>query len=149
MCSVAQSCPPLCSPLDYRSPSSSVHGIFKARILEQVAISYSRGSSQLRDQTQVSCISCIGRWILYNWATWEAWRRGHQHALGTRLWQSPRSYSRTDYWRCCYRPGFSSSIEMIKTQITEDSWFHLTINYQKISVKIIINGKFTKYGDGS
>ena len=35
---------------------SSVHGIFQARILEQVAISYSRGSSQPRDQTQVSCI---------------------------------------------------------------------------------------------
>ena len=32
---------------------------------------YTRGSSQPRDWTQVSCISCIGRWILYHWATWE------------------------------------------------------------------------------
>ena len=38
----------------------------KARILEWVAISFSRGSSQTRDQTH---ISCIGRWILYHWAT--------------------------------------------------------------------------------
>ena len=36
-----------------------VHGIFQARILEWVAISFSRGSSQPRDQTHVSCVSCI------------------------------------------------------------------------------------------
>ena len=51
------------------SPGSSVHGIFQARILEWVAISSSRGSSRPRDQTRVSC---IGRWILYQGATWEA-----------------------------------------------------------------------------
>ena len=42
----------------------SVLGIFQARILEQVDISYSKGSSQPRDQTRVSGISCICRWIL-------------------------------------------------------------------------------------
>jgi len=52
------------------SPSgSSVHGIFQARILEWVAIPFSRGSSQRRDQT---LISYIGRQILYHWATGEA-----------------------------------------------------------------------------
>ena len=50
-------------------PGSSVHEIFQARILEWVAISYSRGSSQHRDWTH---LSCIGRRILYHWATWEA-----------------------------------------------------------------------------
>ena len=40
-------------------PGSSVHGILQARILEWVAISYSRGSSQPRDQTHVPCVSCI------------------------------------------------------------------------------------------
>ena len=50
-------------------PGFSVHGIFQARILEWVAISSSRGSSQPRDQTH---ISCIDRWLLYHWATWEA-----------------------------------------------------------------------------
>ena len=49
-------------------PSSSVHGIFQARVLEWVAISFSRGSSQPRDQTQ---FSCSGRWILYHCATWK------------------------------------------------------------------------------
>ena len=45
---------------------------FQARILEWVAISYSRGSSRPRDQTHVSCVSCTGREILYHWTTWEA-----------------------------------------------------------------------------
>ena len=56
VCVCAQSCPTLCHPMDCSPPGSSVHGIFQARILEQVAISYSRGSSQSRDQTRVSCI---------------------------------------------------------------------------------------------
>ena len=55
-------------PMD--SPGSSVHGIFPARILEQVAISFSRGSSWCRDRTYVTCID---RQILYHWDT----REGH------------------------------------------------------------------------
>ena len=53
VCVCAQSCLPLCDPMDYSPPGSSVHGIFQARILEWVAISYSRGSSRRRDQTCV------------------------------------------------------------------------------------------------
>ena len=49
----------LCDPMDYSPPGSSVHGILQARILAWVAISSLRGSSQPRDQTHVSCISCI------------------------------------------------------------------------------------------
>ena len=71
-CSVTQSCPTLCNPMDCSLPGSTVHGIFQASILEWGAISYSRASSWLRDQTQVSCISFTGRWIIYYWATWEA-----------------------------------------------------------------------------
>ena len=56
---VAQSCLTLCNPVDCSLPCSSVHGIFQARVLEWVAISFSRGSSQTRDQTWVSCI--VGR----------------------------------------------------------------------------------------
>ena len=51
---VAQSCPILCNPVDCSLPGSSVHGILQARILEWVAISFSRGSSRPRDQTRVS-----------------------------------------------------------------------------------------------
>ena len=49
---VAQLCPTLCDPMDCRPPSSSVHGIFQARILEWVAIPFSRGSFGPRNQTQ-------------------------------------------------------------------------------------------------
>src|SRR5574342_240891 len=56
---VTQSCPTLCDPMGCSPPGSSVHGILQARILEWVAIPFSRGSSSPRDQTQVSCVSCI------------------------------------------------------------------------------------------
>ena len=46
---VAQSCPTLGDPMDCSPPDSSIHGIFQARILEWVAISFSKGSSQIRD----------------------------------------------------------------------------------------------------
>ena len=53
---VAQLCLTLCDPMDGKLPGSVVHGIFQARILEWAAISFSRGSSQPRDQNRVSCI---------------------------------------------------------------------------------------------
>ena len=65
-CLVAKSCSTLCDLMDYSPPDSSVHGIPNTWILELVAISSSRRSSWPRDQT---CISCIGRPILYQWAT--------------------------------------------------------------------------------
>ena len=52
---VTQSCLTLCDPMDISLPGSSVHVILQARIMEWVPIPFSRGSSQLRDQTQVSC----------------------------------------------------------------------------------------------
>ena len=67
-CLVAQSCPTLWDPMDWSPPGFSVHGTLQARILEWGAISFSRGSSRLRDQTRVSF---IGRQILYPRATWE------------------------------------------------------------------------------
>ena len=72
MCSQLPSCIHLFwDSMDCNPQGSSVHGIFQARILEWVAISYSRGSSWPRDQTCISCISCIGRWVLYHCTTWE------------------------------------------------------------------------------
>ena len=71
-----------CDPMGYSPPASSVHGILQSRILMWVAISSSRGSSQPRDQTQVSC---IGSWILYHWATWEALIVG----AGIKFWIKP------------------------------------------------------------
>ena len=69
---VAESCPTLCNPMDYYT----VHGTLQARILEWVAFPFSRGSSQPRDQTEVSCIA--GRFFT-SWATrdnqeyWSGW----------------------------------------------------------------------------
>ena len=56
----------LCDPMDCSPPDSSVHGISQARILERVAIFFSRGSSWHGDQ---SCVSCIG-FFFNHWATW-------------------------------------------------------------------------------
>ena len=53
---VSQSCPTLRVPMNCSLPSSSVHGIFQAIVLEWIAISFSKGSSQPRDRTQVSRI---------------------------------------------------------------------------------------------
>ena len=53
---VAQSCPTLCNPVDCSLPGFSIHGILQARILEWVAISFSKESSRPREQTQVSRI---------------------------------------------------------------------------------------------
>ena len=65
---VAQLCPTLCDPMDCSLPGSSIHRIFQAKVLEWVAISFSRGSSWPRDWTQVSCIA--GRRFTI-WATRE------------------------------------------------------------------------------
>ena len=89
-CMGAQSCPTLCDLMDYSPPGSSVLGIFQARILEWVAISFSRGSSQLRGWTLISCVSCIGRQVLLPLShlegplpTWRPIQRGKRGSLAT------------------------------------------------------------------
>ena len=67
-CSVSQSCLTLFDPMS--QPDSSVRGIFQARILEWVAISSFKESAWPRNWTHISCVSCIGRRILYHRVTW-------------------------------------------------------------------------------
>ena len=107
-CLVTKSCPTLCDPMDCSPPGSSVCGISQARMLEWAAISFFRGSSWPRDWTH---ISCIGRRILYRWATRDALgeRRSEVKSL-RRVWlfvtpwtvahQAPLSvgFSRQEYW---------------------------------------------------
>ena len=69
LCSDAQSCLSLCDPMDCSPPGSSVHVISQTRILEWVAISFSKGSSPPRDQTWVSCLP---GGFFTNWAIREA-----------------------------------------------------------------------------
>ena len=84
-------------------PGSSIHGIFQARILEWVAISFSWRSFQSRDWT---CVSCIGRRILYHRAIWEAHLivyRVQTRSMGPRKTWNPKggvscSMSSYHYW---------------------------------------------------
>ena len=61
-----QSCPTLCDSMDCSQSGSSVHGILQARILEWVAMLFSRESSRPRDWTRISYVSCIARQVLYH-----------------------------------------------------------------------------------
>ena len=64
--SVTELCLTLCGSMDCNLTDSSVHGIPQARILEWVAISFSKGSFWTRDRTHVSYVSYTGRWLLYH-----------------------------------------------------------------------------------
>ena len=106
---VIKFCKTLCDSTDCSPPGSSVHRILQAGILEWVAMPSSRGPSLPRDQTHVSYVSCVARWVLYHW-----------HHLGSLYWscvlatqscptlvtpwtvtcQAPLSmeFSRQEYW---------------------------------------------------
>ena len=71
---VTHSCPTLCDHMDCSLPGSSVHEIFQARVLKWVAISFSRGSSQPRDQIQASHI--VGRYFTI-WAREVGWSKNY------------------------------------------------------------------------
>ena len=71
----AQLCLTVCNPMDHNLPGSSVHGVLQARTLEWVAISYSRGSSPVRDQNDVSVSSALAGRFFTSSATWAALRQ--------------------------------------------------------------------------
>ena len=79
---VAQLCPTLCDPTDCSLPGSSVHGIFQALVLEWIAVSFSRGSSQPRARTRVSCI--VDR--RFTEITPERMKRQSQRENNAQLW---------------------------------------------------------------
>ena len=115
---IAQLCLTLCNLMDCSLPGSSVHGIFQARILEWVSISFSRGSSLSRDWTWVSCTA--GRFFTV-WAIREA--NSKQKRLlaecsdsffASRKWQAEFS----TYWDWIFRVGFLSP-EIICFQISK------------------------------
>ena len=72
LCLHATWCLTLCDSLNCSPPGFSVHDVFQARILKQVAISFSRKSFRLRDQTHVPCVSCIAGGFFTHWASREA-----------------------------------------------------------------------------
>ena len=97
---VIQLCLTLCDPVDYSLPGSSVHGILQARILEQVVIPFSRGSSWHRDQTQVlnylksaknvSCFMMVRRVVLFFQLSCMCMKRGN--------WWENNKYSAVTLW---------------------------------------------------
>ena len=104
---VAQSCLTVCNPVDCRSPGSSVHGILQARILEWVAMLFSRGSSRPRDQTWVSHMA--GRFFTI-WAT------GDQFSSVTQ--SCPTLCSPMD----CSKPGFPVHQKLPELAQTHVHW---------------------------
>ena len=94
MCVRAKSpqwCPTLCNPMDCSPPGSNVLGIFQARILEWVVMPSSRGSSQPRDQTLISYVSCVGRQVLYHWHH-QGSPPGNNHDLGQETQAQPLTW---------------------------------------------------------
>ena len=109
---VSNSLQPLCS-----LPGSSVHGIFRARILERVAISFSTGSSLPRDRTHVSYVSCIGRRVFFiTGITWEAalvWPTVFHHlGLCSNITSSEAPPEVTGRWHPTWSP-FSATITLL------------------------------------
>ena len=100
---LAQKCQTLCDPMDCSLPGSSVPVIPQARILQWVAISFSRGSSWPRDRTR---ISCTGRWILYHWASWEA----HAFMVTELIFdpEFPEGQGKGETWLLIYSSVFST-----------------------------------------
>ena len=107
---VAQSCPTLCDPMDCSLPCSSVRGILRARILEWVAISFSRRSSQPRDWTWVSHI--LGRCFTI-WASREV------------LWTSDSNVPRL-------RPSFEFLVDGFCRSLLKVSFFNWWVSFQWI-----------------
>ena len=115
---VAQSCPTVCDPC-----TITVHGILQARILEWVAIPFSRGSSQPRHQIQVSCIA--GKFFT-SWAIREVFspKINTQDFIvfPTFLFQADHKYiiSSQNFWKPCLLPNIDSAISIsIKSQLEE------------------------------
>ena len=93
----------LCNPMDCSPPGSSVCGILQARTLEWVAMPFFKGSSQPRDWTLVSCVSCVSRQILYHGTSREAYL--HQIA------------------RCFALLSFVRIYHSFFTDLSEEGWF--------------------------
>ena len=86
--------------MDYSPPGSSVHEILQARILEWVAVSFSRGASWPKDQTRIFRVSCIADGFFTTWATREAKGSRQQDIEKFLLY-----YQRASKWRACQQNG--------------------------------------------
>ena len=113
--------------MDCNPPGSSVHGIFQARVLGWVAISFFRGSSWPRDQ---NWIFSIGRWILYLWATWEA---PHTHEIYQIIYLLGRLVSRVFFFCNLVWLVFPKSMMLVMI-IT--GWFYIILRWKRRQVAL-------------
>ena len=126
-----QSCPTLCSPMDHSPPGSSVHEIFQARLLEQVASSSSRGSSQPRDGPHISVSPALGGGFFITSATWEYVLLFPSICQWTWFWASSRN------WWWTGNPGMLQSMGLQgagHNWATELNWLNIEERVQKIKV---------------
>ena len=91
----------LCNPMDCSSPGFSTHGISQAKMVEKIAISFSRGSYQPRDPIP---ISCIGRWILYHSASREV--LAHTQVIQVHLYLTEISHTDHHFLFCNFLHPF-------------------------------------------
>ena len=135
-----QWCPTLCDPIEYSPAGSSVHGILQARVLEWISMPSSRGSSQSRDQTCASWVSCIGSWLLH-----------HQCHLGISMWMCMYDFKRNSY--IIFQSDFTS---IPKGNVDNSSCSILCHHLGFISCKIlshysrcvvILNSRLFTFGD--
>ena len=108
-CLGAQSCLTRWNPMNYSPPGSTVHGVFQARILKWVAISFSRGSFRPRDWT---CVFCISRRIPYQWAIWEAYSRCSVQ-VETQKWMNKLAVSGVMKAAWCWKQWSASSVGQV------------------------------------
>ena len=141
---VTQSCSTLCDPMDCSPPGSSLHGILQARILEWVAIPFSRGSSRLRDGAQVSCPA--GRFFAV-WATREALSMEAGTEVSGCTWHTPEVspgceqaafflwLSQAAFWTP--GPSHPSTRMMLTVSLPSRKWVN-TLNVMWVSVVLML-----------
>ena len=118
-----------CDPMDCSPPGSSVHGILQARILEWVAMPSSKGSSWPRNRSHISYLSCIGRWVLYHWATWES----------LICWLHSKCSSHLGcsfYWCLCLGPA---SAVRTQSDLESQAWLQQYLNVLCIYVLLLFS----------
>ena len=124
-----KSYPILCNPICYSPPCSTVHGILQARILDWVAIIFSRGSSWTRDQTWISHVSCIAGGFFTTGSIWEACKMSY---IFSRLKSCLPWIPKRPQPPCFLFPsGYSLSVSSIasyssKKELNEYSWLWVT-----------------------
>ena len=140
LCSVAQCCPTLCDPMNCSPPGSSVHGILQERIVEWVAMPFSRGPSQSKEQTSTSCFSWIADRFFYQLS-----HQGRPRILEWVVYPFSRgsSWSRNQIGISCIAGGFFTSLATREAHIciyiyTDTSMWNSPIERSEFTILVLI-----------